>query len=115
MSGGQRQRTLLARALATGSDLLILDEPTTGMDLSGEKSVMDLMADLHRQGGLTVLLVTHHLNLVARYARQIAVLKDRHVTFGPSDEILTGRTLSSIYGTDVHVDSLLGRRIVLTP
>ena len=115
MSGGQRQRTLLARALATGSEILILDEPTAGMDMAAEKSVMDLIAEMHRRGERTVLLVTHQLNLVARYARQIAVLKDRRVTYGAASEILTDQALSAIYETDVHVESLLGRRVVFTP
>lgn len=113
MSGGQRQRTLLARALASGSDLLLLDEPTAGMDLAAEKGVMDLIAHLHRDEGRTVLLVTHQLNLVANRARRIAILQDGEITLGDAAAILDARTLTSVYGMEVKVVQVNGRRVVI--
>jgi ABC-type Mn2+/Zn2+ transport system ATPase subunit len=113
LSGGQRQRTLLARALACGADLLLLDEPTSGMDLAAEKAVMDLIAGLEAEGGRTVLFVTHQLNLVANYARTIAILKDGRLISGPAGEILDEGRLSSLYGLGVRVDQVGDRRVVV--
>ena len=113
MSGGQRQRTLLARALAAGSDLFLLDEPTSGMDLSAEKGIMDLIARLRRDGGRTVLLVTHQLNLVANYASRLAILQDGALTLGDTPVILTSQTLSALYGIEVRVDQVGGRRTIV--
>ncbi len=113
MSGGQRQRTLLARALASRADLLLLDEPTSGMDLAAEKGVMDLIARLHREGGRTVLLVTHQLNLAANYAQRIAILHGSTMTTGDTAAILSASTLSQLYGLDVRVESVGGRRVVV--
>jgi ABC-type Mn2+/Zn2+ transport system ATPase subunit len=113
LSGGQRQRTLLARALACGADLLLLDEPTSGMDLAAEKAVMDLIAGLRAEGGRTVLFVTHQLNLVANYARTIAILKDGKLISGAAAEILEEGRLSSLYGVGVRVDQVGDRRVVV--
>jgi ABC-type Mn2+/Zn2+ transport system ATPase subunit len=112
LSGGQRQRTLIARALAAEPDLLILDEPTNGMDLSSEHALLELVRDLHDGSRLTVVLVTHLLNNVANYAQRIAIITGERLGVGPRDEMLTGERLSALYGVPVVVDRL-GNRIAI--
>ncbi|MBI4870313.1 MAG: metal ABC transporter ATP-binding protein [Candidatus Riflebacteria bacterium] len=112
LSGGQKQRVLLARALVSHPDLLILDEPTNGLDYPAEASIMSLVDGLHSRGR-TIVLVTHHLNLVANHARTLALVGDGRVVTGAREELLTGARLAAIYGTGVRVVEVDGRRVVL--
>ena len=83
LSGGQKQRTLIARALAAEPDVLVFDEPTAGMDLPSERSIMELVRRLHQETGLTIVMVTHNLNVVANYAKRLAIV-DRERGIFPS-------------------------------
>ncbi len=114
LSGGQRQRTLIARALAAEPRLLALDEPTNGMDPSAELSAMDLLRDLHRAGGIAVVMVSHRLEAVANYARRLAFVdKDQGLwKVGPLVEMLRPEALSRLYGREVIVREEDGRRFV---
>jgi ABC-type Mn2+/Zn2+ transport system ATPase subunit len=114
LSGGQRQRTLIARALAAGPQLLALDEPTAGMDPSAELSAMDLLRDLHRAGGIAVVMISHRLEAVANYARRLAFAdKDQRLwKVGPLEEMLRPEALSHLYGRAVIVREEEGRRFV---
>lgn len=112
MSGGQRQRVLLARALAIDPELLILDEPTNGLDFPSEVSFMNLVDELHGQG-MTVVLVTHFLNLVANHARSLALVGDGRVVAGRTEELLTGERMHEIYGAGVTVTEFEGRHYVV--
>jgi ABC-type Mn2+/Zn2+ transport system ATPase subunit len=103
LSGGQQQRVLIARALASASRLLLLDEPTNGMDLPSQAEIMNLIRNLHHQDGLTVVLVTHDLQLVAAYANRLAILRDRVLHVGSLEEILNSEVLSRTYGVPVEV------------
>jgi ABC-type Mn2+/Zn2+ transport system ATPase subunit len=114
LSGGQRQRTLIARALAAEPEMLVLDEPTNGMDLSSEHALLELIRDLHERSGLTVLLVTHLLSNVANYADRIAIIAGERLEVGPRDEMLTEARLSSLYGIPVLVDRV-GDRVAVVP
>jgi len=114
LSGGQKQRTLIARALAGDPNLLILDEPTNGMDLVSEKSIMDLIEQLHEEdASLTILMVSHLLNTVANYVHRIAILGPSTFQVGLVEEILTAENLHALYGIPAHVVSLDGHRVVL--
>lgn len=75
LSGGQRQRAMIAMALASAPKLLLADEPTTALDVSLRSQILDLLSDLQRQHGMAVLLITHDLNLVRRFASRIAVME----------------------------------------
>jgi len=75
LSGGQRQRAMIAMALASQPKLLLADEPTTALDVSLRSQILDLLADLQRQHGMAVLLITHDLNLVRRFADRVAVME----------------------------------------
>ncbi len=110
LSGGQKQRVLMARALAGEPEVLLLDEPTTGMDLASEEDTLRLVDDLHRQG-MTVVMVTHRLYLVANHARTVGILH-QGLTVGPVAEVLDDRRLSALYGRPVRVSLVGGRRFV---
>jgi iron complex transport system ATP-binding protein len=76
LSGGQRQRVWLAMALAQDTPLLLLDEPTTYLDIAHQIEVLDLCAELHEDGGRTIVVVLHELNLAVRYATHLIVMRD---------------------------------------
>lgn len=88
LSGGQRQRAMIAMALASRPKLLIADEPTTALDVTLRGQILDLLSDLQRQHGMAVLLITHDLNLVSRFADRVAVMERGHlVEHGPVDTV----------------------------
>ncbi|MFN8665576.1 MAG: metal ABC transporter ATP-binding protein [Gemmatimonadaceae bacterium] len=113
LSGGQKQRALIARALVGEPNVLVLDEPTTGMDLVSTTQILGLVRDLHERDGLTVLMVSHALNEVANYVERIALVVRGKFRVGPVDEILTESTLREVYGIPVEVQSFDGHRVVL--
>ncbi|MGI9075947.1 MAG: metal ABC transporter ATP-binding protein [Gemmatimonadaceae bacterium] len=113
LSGGQKQRTLIARALVGNPNVLILDEPTNGMDLVSLTQILGLVRELHERDGLTVLMVSHALNEVANYVERIALVADGKVHIGSTDEIMSEKTLSNMYGIPVDVSSFNGLRIVV--
>ncbi len=99
LSGGQRQRVFLARALVADPKLLILDEPTTGVDSSTSSNLYDLLLSLHQEG-ITIILVSHDIGVVAEYADQIACMNRRLVAHGRPQEVLNGEVLSCMYGPE---------------
>jgi iron complex transport system ATP-binding protein len=108
LSGGQRQRVWMAMALAQGTELLLLDEPTTYLDVAHQIEMLDLLADLNRVRGTTVVMVLHDLNLAARYADHLVVMKaGRIVAEGTPGEVVTEETVHQAFG--------LGSRVVLDP
>jgi zinc transport system ATP-binding protein len=99
LSGGQRQRTFIARALAAEADLLVLDEPTVGVDAESVEAFYDLVNALNDEG-ITVFLVEHDLGAVAANADRVVCL-NREVFFdGPADEFVGSDALARTYGTD---------------
>ena len=113
LSGGQKQRALIARALVGEPNLLILDEPTNGMDLVSEKAIMDLVRTLHDEDRITVLMVSHLLNTVVNYAKRIAIVGDGTLREGELSEMVTAENLSRLYGISVDVANVGGRLLVL--
>jgi ABC-type Mn2+/Zn2+ transport system ATPase subunit len=113
LSGGQRQRTLIARALVGEPTVLVLDEPTNGMDLVSTTQILGLVRELHERDGLTVIMVSHALNEVANYVDRIALVVGGGFRIGTVDEIMSVPVLSEMYGIPVEVDSFNGHRIVL--
>ncbi len=102
LSGGQQQRVFLARALVADPDLLVLDEPTTGVDMRTAESILHLLADLNRQR-MTVLLSTHDLNLAGAHVPWVICLNGSVVAQGPPDEVYTDAILSETYRGDMLV------------
>jgi ABC-type Mn2+/Zn2+ transport system ATPase subunit len=113
LSGGQKQRTLIARALVGQPSVLILDEPTNGMDLVSTTQILGLVRELHDRDGLTVVMVSHALNEVANYVKRIALVLEGSFRVGTVDEIMNEEVLSSMYGIPVDVDQFNGHRIVV--
>jgi ABC-type Mn2+/Zn2+ transport system ATPase subunit len=113
LSGGQKQRTLIARALATEADILILDEPTNGMDLTSRTAIMELIRNLHSEGNLTVIMVSHLLSDVANYVQKIMLVEQDFFQVGSVNEILTETNLSRIYGLPVTVGEWMGSKVII--
>ena len=104
LSGGEQQRLLIARALAQGAPVMLLDEPTAHLDLRHQDRVLKLVRRLTNEQGLSVLLALHDLNLVARYADRVALLSDGRVRkIGQPQAVLTPQELAPVYGIQIHV------------
>lgn len=116
LSGGQRQRAWLSMALAQGTDLLLLDEPTTFLDLAHQIEILDLIRRLHRDAGRTVVMVLHDLNLAARYADRLVAMRDgRIVAEGTPAAVLTEPLLAEVFGLAARVvdDPVTGTPLVV--
>ena len=104
LSGGEQQRVVLARALAQEAPLLLLDEPTTALDIGRQQQALELVAELRAHGPLTVLSAMHELTLALQYADRLALLSNgRLVAAGAPHEIATESLLAEHYGADVQV------------
>ena len=98
LSGGQRQRVWIAMTLAQGTDLLLLDEPTTFLDLAHQVEVLDLLEELNRRDGRTVVLVLHDLNLACRYAQHLVAMKSGSIVAqGDATEIVTAELVEEVF------------------
>jgi iron complex transport system ATP-binding protein len=99
LSGGQRQRVWIAMALAQDTEILLLDEPTTFLDLAHQVEILDLLADLNRRDGRTIVLVLHDLNQACRYCHHLIAMRDGAVAAqGPPAEIVTGELVEEVLG-----------------
>lgn len=99
LSGGQRQKAWIAMALAQDTELLLLDEPTTFLDMAHQMDVLDLLADLDRQEGRTTVMVLHDLNQASRYAHHLVALKDGRVfAAGPPGAVVTEELIHDVFG-----------------
>jgi iron complex transport system ATP-binding protein len=116
LSGGQRQRVWVAMALAQDTDILLLDEPTTFLDLSHQIDVLDLLADLNRRRGSTIVIVLHDLTLAARYADHLVAMRDGSiVAAGAPGEVVTERLVREVFGLESRVirDPVSGAPLVI--
>lgn len=104
LSGGERQLVWVARALAQQPEILLLDEPTTFLDITHQVRIMDLLKRLNRETGLTVIMVLHDLNLAGEYCNQLVMMKEGRVyRTGSPGEVLTYQTIEEVYKTVVVV------------
>lgn len=103
LSGGQQQRVLIARALAQQPQVLLLDEPTTGIDMPTQHAVLDLIRRLHRDLRLTVLLITHDINMIRSCVDRLVLLKTRLYAAGPPEEVLRPDVLRQVYGQELVI------------
>ncbi|MEV5393957.1 ABC transporter ATP-binding protein [Nocardia farcinica] len=116
LSGGQRQRAWISMALAQGTDILLLDEPTTYLDLAHSLEVLDLVDRLHDELGRTVVMVLHDLNLAIRYSDRLVVMHDgRIVAQGSPGDIITAELLREVFTLDASVleDPVSGRPMIV--
>jgi iron complex transport system ATP-binding protein len=118
LSSGERQRVLLARALAQESQILLLDEPTTHLDIGHEWALFDLLSRLHQEKKLTVVCAMHDLALAARYSNHLVLLRDgRTAAVGDPRDVLTQDTLQNVFAVPLSV-AWLGdneKSLILTP
>ncbi|MFI1917607.1 ABC transporter ATP-binding protein [Nocardia sp. NPDC020380] len=116
LSGGQRQRAWISMALAQGTDILLLDEPTTYLDLAHSLEVLDLVDRLHDDFGRTVVMVLHDLNLAIRYSDRLIVMHDgRIVAQGTPADIIDAELLHEVFGLRAEVleDPVSGRPMIV--
>ena len=113
LSGGEQQRVRQARALAADPDVLVVDEPTTGMDLEGEVATADFLRGLNRRRGVTVMIVTHELGLVMNLATSILLVRGHGILHGAVDDVLQAERLTELYGVPVQVGRLGGQRTLV--
>jgi len=118
VSGGEKQRIVISRALAQQPAVLLLDEPTSSLDIRHRVDIYRLLQRLHDDAGLTIMLVSHDLNLAARACERLILLHEGRIrSDGTPEEVMCAELLSEVYGTDlqVHTDPITGAPIVITP
>ncbi len=104
LSGGERQRVIVARALAQDPKVLLLDEPTTALDIGHQQEVLELVDQQRINSGITIISALHDLNLAAQYSTMVALMVEgRIVRYGPPTEVIQGPVLEEIYGARVQV------------
>ncbi len=116
LSGGQRQRAWISMALAQGTDLLLLDEPTTYLDMAHQIDVLELVARLHAERGRTIVVVLHDLNLAARYAQRLVAMRDGVlVASGTPAEVLTEQLMADVFELEARIvpDPVAGTPMVV--
>ncbi|RKQ36536.1 ABC transporter ATP-binding protein [Kocuria tytonis] len=116
LSGGQRQRVWIALALAQQTDVLLLDEPTTYLDIARQADVLDILCELQRSRGITLVMVLHELSLAARYADLMVAMKDGAVAArGSAADVMTDAVLSDVFDMRARVlhDPATGARVVI--
>ena len=111
VSGGERQRAIIARALVQTPKYLLMDEPTNHLDINMQFEVLDLVRDLSKKSGISVVMVSHNLPMAARYCDRIALIKDRKVfCSGTPEEVLTKENMRDVFfvDADLGVDEKTG-------
>jgi iron complex transport system ATP-binding protein len=104
LSGGQRQRVWIALALAQSTPIMLLDEPTTYLDIAHQLEVLDLLVELNREEGKTIVMVVHDLGQAARYAHQLIALQDgRIAAHGAPHEVVTEELLAEVFGVRARI------------
>jgi ABC-type cobalamin/Fe3+-siderophores transport system ATPase subunit len=114
LSGGERQLTQLARALAQQPELLILDEPTNNLDPRAAERFMDVVERLHRDHNLTVIMITHEISILPPSCGHVALICEGTLAgSGPSDKLLNAETLGKLYGLRLNVQKSAGRYYIM--
>ena len=104
LSGGQRQRAWIALVLAQGTDLILLDEPTTFLDIAFQLEILELLRDLNVREGKTIVMVLHDINMACEYAQRLFALKDgTMVAEGEPRTVLTADLIRTVFGIDSHI------------
>jgi len=116
LSGGERQRLVIARALAQEAPIMLLDEPTTALDIGHQQQALELVDSLRREHGFTVVSAMHDLTLAGLYSDRLALLHQGHcVASGPAEQVLKAETLSEFYGVSVTVHHEPDGTVVVVP
>ena len=108
LSGGELQRVVIARALAQEPEILLLDEPTAHLDLDHQAAVLEILRDLNERRGLTILMVSHDINLAANFChRLLLVHRGQVMQWGAPEEVVNGEVLRKVYSCPVEVETNL--------
>ncbi|AZS16750.1 ABC transporter ATP-binding protein [Paenibacillus lutimineralis] len=116
LSGGQRQRAWIALTLAQGTDTILLDEPTTYLDLTHQIDVLDLLFELYEKEGRTIIMVLHDINLACRYAHHMVAIKDHAIwAAGKPEDIVNEEMIADVFGMEciISQDPLFGTPMVI--
>lgn len=116
LSGGQRQRAWIAMTLAQGTDVLLLDEPTTYLDMAHQVEILDLLFELNEREGRTIVMVLHDLNLACRYAHHMVAIRNKTVyAEGRPEDIMTRETVEAVFQMrcEIATDPMFGTPLVL--
>lgn len=113
LSGGQQQRVFIARAIVHRPSILLLDEPTTALDVQSQNSIMELIGKLHKKLKATVFTVTHDINTISPYCDRIMYLKNKLIAIGKTNEICTHEILREVYKSDVRIFRFNGQPCVV--
>ncbi|QZY55877.1 ABC transporter ATP-binding protein [Crassaminicella profunda] len=117
ISGGESQRAWIAMALAQQPKILLLDEPTTYLDINNQIEILDLVKELNEKLKITVIMVLHDLNQAAKYSDQVIVLKDGEIrAFGKPEEILDNQLIKDIYHVEMNIlKNQFGEKLIFIP
>jgi zinc transport system ATP-binding protein len=102
LSGGELQRALIAFAILGNPNVLLFDEPTSGVDISGEETVYSLISKLKKEKDLTIIFISHELDIVYKYADHVLCLNKEALCFGPPKKVIDKESLEALYGEEVH-------------
>ncbi len=102
LSGGQLQRVLIARALLNDPEIIFLDEATAGVDMEGEKNFYEIIRHLNEEHGLTIVLISHEINMVYKFATQVVCLNKDLICFGETKEAITQQVMKKLYGENME-------------
>jgi ABC-type Mn2+/Zn2+ transport system ATPase subunit len=114
LSGGQRQRVLVARALAGDGPLLILDEPLAGTDAESQSLIVKVLGDYHHENDVSIIMITHDLNPVHLYVKDVLLLKNTIIGIGTPCDIMDPEMLRKVYGADARIVEYAGHRYCVT-
>ena len=98
LSGGQFQRMMIARSLLHEKEILIFDEPSTGIDIAGEQTVYDLIVKIYKERGTTCVMVSHELNIVSKYSNRVLCLNKKKICYGAPETVINSKNLKDLYG-----------------
>jgi len=113
LSGGLKQRALIARALVNDPDVLVLDEPTNDLDIAGEKSIMDLVENLHRTRRVAVIMVSHLVNVVINYVKKIGFIDAGKFGFHAIGDALNETELWQTYHSKLRIATVFGKKVIM--
>ncbi len=103
LSGGELQRILIAYALLDNPNILLFDEPTAGVDIAGEETIYGLIHRLQAKADLTIIFISHELQVVNKYANDVLCLNKEKICFGPPLQVIDKESLAKMYGEEVHL------------
>jgi iron complex transport system ATP-binding protein len=113
LSGGELQKVVIARALAQEPEVLLMDEPTSSLDLKNQLEVLKLIRQITRERGIAAVVALHDLNLALRFADRFVLLKEKRIFAAGGAEVMTPETIEAVYAVPVAMTSHNGNRFVI--